>query len=350
MSMKQPKKILVRGPNPVGDLVMATASFADIRRRFPDATITLLLKSGREDVIRGATYYDDVILDDSSGGLRRLIRLARELRRRRFDLCVLFTQSLRTALLVALAGIPLRVGYSKGGQGPLLHRRVKYLRSGRRRIPTSMTETYARLCEAVEVERGDGWPQLSLTSECEEAYSERRHELGIAPGEKLVGLVPGASFGSSKLWPSARLAELSDRVTDRYGLRTIIFAGPGEEKVVAEFFEKVRTKPLYSADRPLGLDLLKPFVRDLKLLVTMDTGPRHYASAFRVPTLVIMGSTDPRWTASNLDYQEVVRHDVPCGPCQLKVCPVDHRCMTSITVDEVMDRIEVLDARLGIFS
>ena len=85
--------------------------------------------------------------------------------------------------------------------------------------------------------------------------------------------------------------------------------------------------------------------RDLRLLVTTDTGPRHYATAFRVPAVVIMGPTHPGWTASCLDHQEIVRRDVPCGPCQLPICPLDHACMTGISPADVLERVEALERR-----
>ncbi|MCZ6794979.1 MAG: lipopolysaccharide heptosyltransferase II [Planctomycetota bacterium] len=346
------ERILVRGPNPVGDLVMATASFADIRRRFPRAHISMFLKPGRHDVVRGADTYDEILVDDSHEGRGSFLRLVRELRRRRFDLAILFTNSLRTALVVALADISARVGYAKGGQGVLLTHRAEPLRDGLRWRwkPRPMPEIYARLCEAAGVRRGDGRPRLFVTPECEGRAQERRRSLGVEDGEKLIGLVPGAGFGSSKLWPSAPFAELADLLSDRYGRRTIIFAGPGEAKIASELASMMKSRPLSTADHPLGLDLLKPFVRDLSLLVTMDTGPRHYAAAFRTPVVVIMGPTDPRWTAANLDESEIVRHDVPCGPCQLPTCPLDHRCMNEISAGEVLAHVQRLDERVGVFA
>ena len=345
-----PQSILIRVPNPIGDLVMATASFADVRRTFPRARITLLARGPQARVVERADYCDELIVDDSARGLGHLFRLAGMLRRQRFDLCLLFTNSVRTAFLVALAGIPVRTGYAKGGQSLFLTQAVQPVLQGRNKwLPTPMPRIYARLCEAVGVAPGDGRPRLAITPECEERAERQRRELGIGDGEPLIGLVPGASFGQSKLWPPAYFAALADRLTGRYGLRTMLFSGPGEEAIARELIGKMKTRPI-TTDRPLDLDLLKPFIRDLKLLVTTDSGPRHYGTAFRVPTVVVMGPTDPRWSGANLDLQEVVRHDVPCGPCHLQICPLDHRCMVGITPEEVLSRIEQLDRRLGIFT
>lgn len=350
MTGKPPKNILIRVPNPIGDLVMATVSFANLRQSFPRANITLLARGPQAQVVEGAQYYDDLIIDDSARGFGYLWSLARRLRQHRFDLCLLFTNSLGTAFLVALAGIPERIGFAKGGQGLFLTRSIQpVLQNGKKWLPMPMPQIYARLCEAVGAACTDGWPQLVVTPECEGRAQDLRRELGIANDERLIGLVPGASFGQSKLWPPKYFASLADRLTERYGLRTILLSGPGEEAIAHELVGKMKTRPI-TTERPLDLALLKPFIRDLALLVATDSGPRHYGTAFRVPTVTVMGPTDPRWSGANLDLQEVVRHDVPCGPCHLQVCPLDHRCMTGITPEEVLARIEQLDRRLKIFT
>ena len=331
---------------------MATASFADLRRAFPrpQTRITLSVLAGREDLVAGLASHDDVCVDSSALGLPGFARAIRDVRAAGFDLAVLFTNSLRTALVVGLAGVPLRVGLRKGGQEALLTHVVDApidpATLGWR--PRPMSEIYADLCVACGAQPGDGRPRLAVPNDCEEKAAQRRRELGIAPGERLIGLAPGAAFGSSKVWPPAELARLADLLSRRKGLRSILLAGPGEEAIARDVVSRMQTTVIDTSAQPLGLGLLKPFVRDLALLVTMDSGPRHFAAAFDVPAVVVMGPTDPRWTASNLEHAEVVRHDVPCGPCQLPVCPLDHRCMTQIRAEEVLEHVEALESRLAL--
>jgi heptosyltransferase-2 len=329
---------------------MATASFADIRRTFPRARITILLRPGRERILDGSGDHDQVVLDRAGNSPWRLWRLSRELRAGRYDLAIIFPNSFRSALVCHLAGIPRRAGYRRNGRGLLLTDGVEYEREGRRRVPVPMPEFYGRLCDRVGVTRGDGRPRLRVSPECEEKAGDFRRALGVEEGESLVGINPGASYGSSKLWPPRHFARLADAITERYGLRTILLIAPGEEPIAREMLALMRTKPIYSPSRLLPLDVLKPVIRDLRLLVTTDTGPRHYAVAFDVPAVVVMGPTDPRYTAANLEKTEVIRHDVPCGPCHLKACPIDHRCMVQILPEEVLARIDELDRRLSIFG
>jgi len=198
-----------------------------------------------------------------------------------------------------------------------------------------MAGRYADLVRAAGIAAAGSRPELAVTAACEERYARRRGELGIAPGERLIGINPGASFGASKLWPAERFARAADILSERLGLRSILFVGPGEEGIAREIAGRMRSPPIDTSPAPCDLDILKPFVRDLALLVTTDTGTRHYAVAFRVPVVVVMGPTHPGFTAAHLEETEVVRRDVPCGPCHLKECPTDHRCMTLIPPEAV---------------
>lgn len=345
-----PKNILIRAPNPIGDLIMATASFIDIRNQFPNAHITLLVRSAQARILVGSDYFDELIIDDSNKGFVAIFRLTRLLRKQQFDLCLLFTNSLRTAFIIALAGIPARVGFAKGGQSLFLTLAVKpILNEQNKWLPMPMSEIYSRLVSFIGVSTSHGWPQLAVSAECAKKAIALKKDLGIGEYEKLIGLAPGASFGQSKLWPPKYFAELADKLTEKYSLRTIILSGPGEETITSELFAAMKSKPIVT-EQPVNLELLKPFIRDLVLLVATDSGPRHFATAFKVPTVVVMGPTDPRWSGANLELQEVVRHDVSCGPCHKKICPEDHRCMIGITPDEMLARVEQLDKRVGVFK
>ena len=85
----------------------------------------------------------------------------------------------------------------------------------------------------------------------------------------------------------------------------------------------------------LSLGSLKEIIRRCDVMVTNDTGPRHIAAAFGVPVVTVFGPTHPEWTEIYFDKERKVSVPVPCGPCQLKKCPLDHRCMTQVTPDTV---------------
>jgi heptosyltransferase-2 len=88
--------------------------------------------------------------------------------------------------------------------------------------------------------------------------------------------------------------------------------------------------------RGVGLGALKELVRRSSLVIANDTGPRHFAAAFGVPTVTLFGPTDPRWAQTYHERERVVRIEVPCGPCQLKRCPIDHRCLRGLGPEAVL--------------
>jgi heptosyltransferase-2 len=171
----------------------------------------------------------------------------------------------------------------------------------------------------------------------EEAVDRRLALIGLIHSRPLVLISPGASFGSSKLWLPERFAALGDRLADEFGAAVVITCAPGEEPIAQQVAGLMR-RPVRVFDDPIStLGEFKALVRRSDLLINNDTGPRHIAKAFGVPVVTIFGSTDPRWTDTSYPLERKIRIDVDCGPCQQKVCPLDHhKCMTGVTVEMVL--------------
>jgi len=330
------RTLLVILPNWVGDCVMATPALRALRRGLPGARIAILGKPRLLALLDGLTSFDETF-PSAVDSARGLLGAARILARRRFDVAVILRHSMRSALLAWLAGIPRRVGYRAQGRGALLTDPVRAPRAEGRRIPEPMPVSYRRLVEVLGCAwRGDAY-ELAVPEAFRDLAEERARALGLAPGEMLIGLNPGASFGASKLWAPERFAAAADALHARLGLRSIVFVAPGEEGIARAILEAARSPVIDTSPEPLDLALLKPFVARCRILVTTDTGTRHVATAFGVPTVVVMGPTDPRYTAVNLERTVVIRRDVECGSCHRKVCPIDHRCMEWIQAEEVAE-------------
>jgi len=159
----------------------------------------------------------------------------------------------------------------------------------------------------------------------------------------LVAINPGAGFGSSKCWPPDRFAATADILIERHNCQIVILSAPKESPIALA----IETQMKHAVINPVGADVdlhnLKSIVRRCRLLITNDTGPRHYAVAFGLPVVVIMGSTSPRYTDVNLEKTTKVSVSVPCGPCQRKVCTQpEHLCMIGITPQRVVDAAEEL--------
>ena len=150
-------------------------------------------------------------------------------------------------------------------------------------------------------------------------------------GHPLIMLNPGAHYGAAKCWRPEYFAELGDRMIDELNATVLISAAPKERPIVEAIKRYMRHAPVDLSNMGLTLGALKEIVRRCDLMVTNDTGPRHIAAAMDVPVVTIFGPTHPEWTEIYYSKERQVAVKVFCGPCQKKVCPLDHRCMTRVT-------------------
>jgi heptosyltransferase-2 len=330
-----PKRLLVIAPNWVGDVVMATAALRALRMNLPDAYVCVLARSWLADVLEASPRIDELLRRDPRGLIGHW-KLRRELRKRRFDAAVSLPHSFHAALLMRLSGARLRIGYNRGDRGVLLTDWIEPPREGDAWLPVPKTLYYLDLLKAAGLECNSTELELFCTDQDRAFVEPLLAEAGIAEGDRLVLINPGANFGSSKCWLPERFAEVADALSEEDGVRVGIVCGPGEEPIANEILKCAGSDPFHFARQRLPLGPLKALVERCDLMITNDTGPRHFAVAFDKPNVVIMGSTDPRHTAANLGKTTVVRKDVECGPCHKRSCPTDHICMTSITSAEVL--------------
>ena len=338
MANSLPKHIdtlVIYCPSWVGDIVMATPLFDCFRQNFPDARIVGLLKKKAQGIVRDGPWFNDFI-DGQNKSLGGFLDTVKQVRRHKPDVAVLLPNSLRAALTVRLGGAKKVYGYRHNLRGALLSGGPEPVRSNRGIVPIPMTQYYLEICRWLGMEVPQKVkPRLFISDQLLEQGQSLLRKYGIAEQDLVIGLNPGASFGSSKCWPAERFARLAELCQKELNAKILLFSGPGEESIAEAVLAQSRATIFETRRDDVGLELLKPLVRRCNLLVTNDTGPRHYAVAFDIPAVVIMGSTDPRFTASNLDKTIVVRKELDCSPCHKKVCPLEHECMTQITPDEV---------------
>jgi heptosyltransferase-2 len=320
----------------VGDVVMATPALRALRHAHPEAEIVLEGRRFLEGLVDGLPSIDR-FLADPGRGLRSAIERARTLRAAGFDWAVLLPDSVRSALGPFLARVPIRAGYARDPlRRAMLTLSLAAPREGGRRVPVSMIERYLRVTRALGcADRGDAL-ELPVGDPARERLTERLEASGVASSDALLIVTPGASFGSSKLWPVEHFASACDGIARDLGLRTLLAPGPGEEAIAARIADAMQSPALNLADPPTTLAELAALIERARLVLTNDTGPRHVAVALGCPVVTLMGPTDPRHTAHLLERQRVLRTRVDCSPCHHKTCPIDHRCMTRLTPDQVL--------------
>ncbi|MCI0651327.1 MAG: glycosyltransferase family 9 protein [Planctomycetes bacterium] len=313
---------------------MATPALRALRRAYPKSQLIVNGSPHLFPLLAGAGLFDDAIPAATRRASAR--EAAAALHASRADVAVIFPHSFRAAWEVFRARIPRRYGYRREWRRLLLTDSLAPHREGGRIVPVPMVHQYLELVGMLgAVGDGEG-PRLAVTAEDRQLGDRALQALGLRDGDRLIAFNPGASFGPSKIWPIEHLAKVGDALQEEAGTRVAILCGPGEEELARRLEAEMRTPPLNTASAVLPLNVTKAVLARARLLITTDTGPRHIAIAVGTPAVVLMGPTDPRYTNSHLGATIVLRRDVPCGPCHLKVCPIDHRCMRWIGPDEVL--------------
>jgi heptosyltransferase-2 len=250
---------------------------------------------------------------------------------------VLFPNSFDAAVVPWLAGIPRRVGYPTDGRRLLLTHPVRAVaRAGERH----QVFRYLNLVGALGA-AGEAVPRLGVTVEAARAADKFLAHSGVDPGAAWIAVNPGSVYGGAKRWPAERFAAVADALTERRGLRTVLIGSGGEAPVLRSVAQAMRTPALMLGGRT-EIEALPGLLRRARLLVTNDTGAMHVAAAVGAPVLAIFGPTDLDATGPLGPRCRSVRAPVPCSPCLLRECPIDHRCMTGVTVDEVVRAAEEL--------
>jgi heptosyltransferase-2 len=331
------KTILIRCPNWVGDVVMAIPALDCIRANFPHARIIGIVGKNAQGIVRDGPWFDDFVdcEDKTLAGMGRMISKIRTLRP---DMGILLTNSFRSVLPVWLGKTQSIYGYRRDLRSLLLRGGPKPVRRGGKITPGPMQEYYLEICRWLGLKLPTATkPSLFIGDSLRKRSDEILRSYGITAQDTIIGFNPGASFGSSKCWPPEHFAAAADLFMQKEDIKILLLTGRGEEKIAEAIASKTKAPIINTANDRIDLELLKPLIQRCNLLVTNDTGPRHYAVALDVPVVVIMGPTDPRYTAANLEKTVVIRSDAECSPCHKKTCPTDHRCMTQITPGMVFD-------------
>ncbi len=160
---------------------------------------------------------------------------------------------------------------------------------------------------------------------------------GVDEEAPVAVLAPGASYGPSKLWPAGHFAAVADALAER-GVRPVLVGAPSERGISAEVVAAAARPPV-DLTGEIGLGAMKAVMRRARVLVCNDAGSRHVAVAFGVPVVCMMGPTSLEKTNLNLEQVAVLTANVACRPCYHRVCPTDHRCMTRIAPERVLEAV-----------
>jgi heptosyltransferase-2 len=340
-------KILVRGTNWIGDAVMTIPALRELRRIFPKAEITLYTRSWAEGIFRDADFLDGILtFDKTKSKIKDAFLQSKILKTRNFDLAVLLPGSFESALILKPFKIPRRFGYSKEGRSFLLTDAIE--------IPTWKNrrhEVYYYLNLIAEIEKSffktqtvaANQPRFDLPVSAERRAEARKflEENKIDLTRKTVALGVGSTNSRAKRWSAESYARLNDLLQNELSANVILVGAKDETDVSMKVYEKSDVKPRVLTGKT-NLAEIVAILSEIDLLVSNDMGLAHVAPAVGTKTLVIFGPTNEKTTRPFPEIAEIIRKTVECSPCMLRDCPIDHRCMTRLSPQEVFERASII--------
>ncbi len=338
------RRVVVRGTNWGGDAMMSVPALRELRRVLPAAHITLCTRSWARGIFEDAEFLDDILLfDKQKSGLKSIFAQANKWRAEKFDLAILLNNAFESAFLAFAGRARKRIGYNTEKRGFLLTDALA--------VPTWKTErheVFYYLNIVAELERRltgktavwERAPEIGLT--VSSARRQAARELLKANDANLanqtIAFCPGSTNSRAKRWHAESYAKLADLINKHLSANLILIGSPDELQVSHRIFELTASKPMVLTGKT-SLAESAAILSVADWLVTNDTGPAHIAPAVGTKTIVIFGPTVPATTRPFSELAEIVRNPPACAPCMLRDCPIDHRCMTAVSPEQVFEII-----------
>lgn len=333
-------KILVRGTNWIGDAVMSVPALKLLRQLFPDAHISLHIRTWADGLFCDVDFIDDLVTyEKQRWKIKDVYDNTRFLKDDAYDLAILLPNSFESALTSFLTRIPRRIGYNKDIRGLLLTDPVPVPEWKNRQH-----EVYYYLNLIGEVGKRvlgkevhpDKLPDTSLNISIERANKARvlLESNGLDLTKRLVALGVGSTNSRAKRWPVERFAKLNDRLQSELNANVILL-GSNDDAQVAGAVVGTSAFPPYDLTGKTDIAEAAEILSIADLMVSNDMGLAHVAPAVGTETISIFGPTDPETTRPFSHLAHLIRKPVECSPCMLRDCPIDHRCMTQVSADEV---------------
>jgi heptosyltransferase-2 len=321
-----PGRIVVRVPNWLGDLMMATGALRAILERWPSAAVDLVVRAGHEALpVPGRGRLIPFDHRTTSAGV-----FGASLREAGYDRFYVLPPSFSSAWMAYRSGVPERVGYRGHFRGPLLRPALAH-RAPERSVHLAR-EFLDLIDPAFELDRFP--PRLDVSSTWAAGHLERIcRELP----ERFVALAPGAVYGPAKAWPAERYRELAAGLRARAGV-PVVLLGTSDEHALAE---QVRAgeEGVLNWCGTTDLPGLVAVLSRAELLVSNDSGAMHVMAALRRPQVAIFGSTSAAWTGPLNSKAAVVDLGLPCSPCFARTCRYGHYdCLRTVTAKQVLER------------
>jgi len=307
-------KILILLPTWLGDTIMATPAIENLVNLHNDSKITLIGSSIAIEVLKNHPKVTNTyVLDKKLLNLYQILKKLGD-----FDLFVSFRGSLR-------AGI------------------IKFCISSKKKYKFN-NKTYSN---GHQVQKYNNFLNISLNLKSIPSNLVLNYPFkNQHNNNKLLGINPGASYGSAKQWYPAKFAKVAIELSSQYDI--VILGGAGEEDIgsdIETYLIKEDINNYQNLANKTTIEELINIISNLDLFITGDSGPMHLAAAFQIPTVTIFGPTKDNETSQWMNKKSaIVKKNLDCQPCMRRTCPLKHhKCMKLIEASDVLSAVEKLN-------
>ena len=344
----RPKRILVTRADRIGDLVLSTPVFQELRRHFPRAFLACLTLLQNQDIVRGNLFLDEVIFYDKKGsehGWFGNLKFASRLAAKHFDAVIHLHATNRMHLAAWLAGIPVRIGWKRKCAWALTHAYPDLKKEGKKHEAFYNFDLLAPLGLKAPEKIQTHFPLAPRAASSLEALVKF---LRIPQDRPWVVLSPGASC-PSKRWPAERFGRLGEKIAKQYRAALLVVGAREDRETAARLAGQV-SGPLWDLTGRLSLGMLGVLLKRSAMLISNDSGPVHIAAAVGTPVVSIFGRTDPglspvRWRPLG-EFSRVVHKDPGCSPCLAHRCQIHFLCLDAVLVEDVWKEVCFFEDRL----
>lgn len=314
-------KIFIEIPTWLGDAVMATPAIENIVQTYPNAILTIFGSFVSTKLFLDHPNVNNIIIDNSKSKGNRyknLFKLAKK--EKKFDLAISFRKNFTTKFLLYFIDAKKKFYYKRFDKNLKTHQVIRYNDFINRSLKLNTKPQNLKIYQNIERKENK---------------------------QKILGLNPGATYGSAKRWYPKEFAKVAIVLSRHYDIK--IFGGPGETEIAADIEKSLKKSGIKNYENLAGKTSVEELISNissLDLFVTNDSGPMHVAAAFNVPTVCVFGPTRHNETNQWQNTHEMLlRKELECSPCMKRVCPIkdekeNHACMKLITAQDVLERLQ----------
>ena len=333
----EPKNIIIRMPNWIGDFVMATPILSDVRKAFPKASITAMCRIGVCHLLEKDPDINEIFCFSKASGFNRRDShrdLIEKIRRGKYDLGILLTNSFSSSWWFYRGSVTYRIGYRGNFRGFLLTHLFDPPSQLRKQ---HLSKTYKMLLSVLGIPVSKTAPRLYLTNQEIQGAKELLKQQGMQESDILIGINPAAAYGTAKCWLPDRFVEVAHKLLQNQKIHLVFF---GDQESVPLIKSICRTLParVINLAGLTSLRELASLISLCRVFLSNDSGPMHIADALGVPVVALFGSTNEIVTGP-FSKARVIHKHVACSPCYKRTCPIDFRCMKAIEVEEVYQQV-----------